>query len=188
MQRLRGVPALVVAVVALFVAIGGGYAIGKGFIGTGDLKNQAVTNKKIKKNTIKGNRVDEASLSGAGTGVSISQSTAAVVPGLTTTPTTVISVSVPAGSYLFIAKAVLNKGGPQTAVQCFLSAGGDVDRSLEDVDAGNNTTVVNTVAHTFAAPGAATLGCDDPDAAALVVTNMRISAIPLGALSSTTLP
>ena len=51
MRKLRGAPAIAVAVLALLVAIGGGgYAIGAGFIGTGDLKNQAVTNKKIKKN------------------------------------------------------------------------------------------------------------------------------------------
>src|SRR4051794_9172435 len=53
-KKLQGAPAIVIAVTALFVAIGGGYAIGAGFIGTGDLKNQAVTNKKIKKKTIKG--------------------------------------------------------------------------------------------------------------------------------------
>src|SRR5512144_1542855 len=131
-KKLRGGPALVIAVLALFVALGGGYAIGKGFIGTGDLKNQAVTNKKIKKSTIKGNRVaantltadqiDEASLSGAGTGLSVSQSTAAQVPASTTTATTVLTLQVPkAGSYLFISKAVLAKGGLQTAVQCLLS-------------------------------------------------------------------
>src|SRR5260370_35725881 len=74
-KKLRGAPAIVIAATALFVALGGGYAIGKGFIGTGDLKNQSVTNKKIKKNTIKGNRVDEASLSGAGTAQSIRQNT-----------------------------------------------------------------------------------------------------------------
>ena len=51
MHRLKGKTPLAVAFVALFVALGGGYAIGAGFIGTGDLKNQAVTNTKIKKGT-----------------------------------------------------------------------------------------------------------------------------------------
>ena len=63
-KKLRGGPALVIAVLALFVALGGGYAIGAGFIGTGDLKNQAVTNKKIKKKTIKANRVKPDTLTG----------------------------------------------------------------------------------------------------------------------------
>ena len=89
-KKLGGIPATVIAVIALFVALGGGYAIGAGFIGTGDLKNQAVTNKKIKKTTIKANRVapntltgdqiNEASLSGAGTGRSVREDTAAPVP------------------------------------------------------------------------------------------------------------
>ena len=55
----------------------------------GDLKNQAVTNKKIKKKTIKANRVapntltgtqiNEATLGGAGTAESARQDTAAQV-------------------------------------------------------------------------------------------------------------
>ncbi len=188
MRRLRGIPTLAIALIALFAALGGGYAIGAGKIGTHEIANQAVTNKKIKKNTIKGNRVDEASLSGAGTGLSISQETNAVVPALTTTPQPVLTLPVPAGTYLFVSKAVLNKGGNQTAVQCFLTAGSDRDRSLEDVNAANNTTVVNTVPHTFTASGSVVLACDDPDVAALLVTNMRVSAIPLGALSNNALP
>src|ERR671925_1612310 len=88
-KKLGGVPAIVIALIALFVALGG-YAIGAGFIGTGDLKNQAVTNKKIKKKTIKANRVkpdtltgdqiNEASLSAVGTAQSVRQDTAAQVP------------------------------------------------------------------------------------------------------------
>ncbi|MGE5857349.1 MAG: hypothetical protein ACM31K_02545 [Solirubrobacterales bacterium] len=197
-KKLRGGPALVIAVLALFVALGGGYAIGKGFIGTGDLKNQAVTNKKIKKSTIKGNRVaantltadqiDEASLSGAGTGLSVSQSTAAQVPA-TSPATTVLTLQVPkAGSYLFISKAVLAKGGTIGPVQCLLTAEGDSDRSLEYIDATHNDTIVNTVAHTFTAAGSVTLACDNPNATLLLVTDKRISAIPLGALSNSALP
>jgi len=189
-SRLRGTSALAIALLALFVALGGGYAIGAGFIGTGDLKNQAVTNKKIKKDTIKGNRVDEASLSGAGTGLAISEPTNVSVPPSTTTRKEVLSLTVPnAGSYFLIAKAVLAKGGTQTPVNCVLSAGADSDRSLEEVNPANNTTIVNTVPHTFTAPGTATFACDNPDVAAqLLVTDIRISAIPLGALSSTALP
>ena len=188
-KMLRGSPAILIAVIALFVAIGGGYAIGAGFIGTGDLKNQAVTNKKIKKNTIKGNRVDEASLGATGTGLSVSQATVTPVPASTTTAQTVLTLQVPqAGSYLFISKAVLAKGGLQTLVNCLLTAGGDSDRSLEAVDASNNTTIVNTVAHTFGAAGAVTLACDDPDTAQLFVTDKRIVGVPVGALSSSTIP
>ncbi len=119
-EKLRGAPAMVIAVIALFVAIGGGYAIGKGFIGTGDLKKQAVTNKKIKKRTIKANRVandtltgqqiNEASLSAVGTARAVRQDTAAQVPAASGT-TTVLTLQVPAGSYVVNSKAVLAKGG-----------------------------------------------------------------------------
>src|SRR3954464_8562625 len=103
-KMLRGSPAIAIAVIALFVAIGGGYAIGAGFIGTGDLKNEAVTNKKIKKKTIKANRVkpdtltgdqiNETTLKGAGTAQAIRQDTAAQVPAASGT-TTVLTLQVP---------------------------------------------------------------------------------------------
>lgn len=196
-KKLRGTPALVIAVIALFVALGGGYAIGSGFIGTGDLKDQAVTNKKIKKKTIKANRVkldtltgaqiNEASLSGAGTAQSIRQDTAAQVPAASGS-TTVLTLQVPAGSYVINSKAVLAKGGTQDPVQCFLIAGGDQDRSLEAVDAANNTTIANLLVHTFASAGAVNLACDNPGAALLLVTNKVITATPVGAVKSTTLP
>lgn len=178
---------MVIAVIALFVALGGGYAIGKGFIGTGDLRNQAVTNKKIKKDTIKGNRVDEASLSGAGTAQSIREDSAAQVPAASGT-TTVLTLQVPAGSYVLSSKAVLAKGGTQDPVQCFLVAGGDQDRSLEAVNAANNTTISNLLVHTFPSAGSVTLGCDNPGGALLLVTNKVIAAIPVAAISNTTLP
>ena len=196
-KRVRGAPAMVIAVIALFVALGGGYAIGAGFIGTGDLKNQAVTNKKIKKKTIKANRVkpdtltgaqiNEASLSGAGTAQSVRQDSAAQVPA-GSGATTVLSLSVPAGSYVINSKAVLAKGGTQSAVQCFLRAGGDEDRSLEAVDAANNTTVSNLLAHGFTSAGTVTLACDNPGGATLFVTNKVITATPVGAINSSTLP
>jgi hypothetical protein len=178
---------MVLAVIALFVALGGGYAIGAAKIKTGDIANQAVTNKKIKKNTIKGNRVDEASLSGAGTAQAIRQDTAAQVPAASGA-TTVLTLSVPAGSYVLNSKAVLAKGGTQDPVQCFLIAGGDQDRSLEAVDAANNTTITNLLVHTFPSNGTVRLACDNPGAALLLVTNKAITATPVGAIQSSTLP
>jgi hypothetical protein len=196
-NKLRGAPAIVIAAVALFVAIGGGYAIGAGFIGTGDLKNQAVTNKKIKKKTIKANRVkpdtltgdqiNEASLSAVGTAQSVRQDTAAQVTAGSGT-TTVLTLSVPAGSYVINSKAVLAKGGTQDQVQCFLVAEGDQDRSLEAVDATNNTTITNLLVHKFSSAGNVTLGCDNPGGALLLVTNKVITAMPVGAINSSTLP
>jgi hypothetical protein len=200
-KKLGGIPATVIAVIALFVALGGGYAIGAGFIGTGDLKKQAVTNKKIKKQTIKANRVapntltgdqiDEASLSGAGTGLSVRQDTVTAVPGGTTNAQQVLTLQVPkAGSYLFISKVALAKASAPdgTQVNCVLAAGGDADASREDIGTQQNNTMVNLVAHTFTAPGSVVLSCDNAAANPLLVTNKVITGVPLGALSSSTLP
>jgi hypothetical protein len=196
-KKMGGIPATVIALIALFVALGGGYAIGAAFIGTGDIKKQAVTNKKIKKQTIKagrvapntltGDQINEATLSGAGTAQSIREDTAAQVPG-GSGATTVLTLQVPAGSYVLTSKAVLAKGGLQSQVQCFLSAGGNQDRSLEAVNAANNTTIMNLLVHTFTSSGAVTLACDNPDAALLLVTNKVITATPVGAINSSTLP
>src|SRR4029450_3313916 len=170
-KKLGGIPATVIAVIALFVALGGGYAIGAAFIGTGDIKKQAVTNKKIKKQTIKagrvapntltGDQINEATLSGAGTARSVREDIAAQVPA-GSGATTVLTLQVPAGSYVLASKAVLAKAGPQSPVQCFLTAAGDQDRSLEAVDQNNNTTIVNLLVHTFTGSGSVTLACDNP--------------------------
>ena len=186
-QRLRGTPTTVIALIALVAALSGGYAVAAGKIKTGDIANQAVTNKKIKKNTIKGNRVDEASLAGAGTAHAITQVTRRRClrrPGTTT----VLSLSVPPGSYVINSKAVLAKGGSQDPVQCFLAAEGDEDRSLEAVDATNNTTISNLLVPRFTGNGTVTLGCDNPGAAALFVTDKVITAMPVGAIKASTLP
>jgi hypothetical protein len=196
-KKMGGIPATVIALIALFIALGGGYAIGAAFIGTGDIKKQAVTNKKIKKQTIKagrvapntltGDQINEASLSGAGTAQAVRQDTVTPVPATSGT-TTVLTLSVPAGSYVLNSKAVLAKGGNQSQVQCFLAAGGDQDRSLEAVNATNNTTIMNLLVHTFTSSGTVTLGCDNPDTAPLFVTNKVITATPVGAINSSTLP
>lgn len=196
-MRLRGAPTTVIALIALFAAIGGGFAIAGNKIKTKQLANQAVTNKKIKKKTIKGNRVaanaltgaqiDETTLSGAGTGRSVSQSTASSIPAVSGF-TVVLSIQVPPGSYLFFSKAVLAKGGVIGPVQCRLIADGSADRSLAYVDATSNETVPNMLPHTFAAAGTVSLECDNPNATAVFVTDKRISAIPLAALENSSLP
>ena len=84
-KRLRPFPATVVALIALFVALGGiGYAATK--IGTSDIKNGAVTakklhrkavrTKKIKNDAVNGNKVLDNSL----TGNNIDESTLGPVP------------------------------------------------------------------------------------------------------------
>ena len=57
-RRLRPSPALIIAIIALFVSIGGvGYAASK--IGTNDIKNQAVTKQKIAKKAVTTGRLND---------------------------------------------------------------------------------------------------------------------------------
>lgn len=202
-------PGLVVAAIALFAAIGGGYAVGANKIDTRDLASQAVTNKKIAKKTIKGGRVAPDTLTGqqiqedslgtvpsaesaesaevAGTGRSIFKDTVIQVPAGSGF-TTALTLNVPAGSYMFIAKTVLAKAGTPDPIQCRVRAEGDVDRSLAYVNATSNETLVNTVVHTFNAAGSAVFECDNPSADLLLLTNSRLSAIPFAGLENVEAP
>ena len=98
-----------------------------------------------------------------------------------------LTLQVPAGSYVINSKAVLAKAGAQTPVQCFLGAGGDEDRSLEAVDAANNTTVSNLLVHTFTGASAVTLGCDNPGGDAAAGHRQGDHGHPVAAISSSTL-
>jgi hypothetical protein len=198
-------PAMVVAVIALTFAIGGGAAIGASKIQTGDIAKQAVTNKKIAKKTIKASRVADDTLGGnqinenklgpvpeaetaevAGTGRSTHKDTATQIDA-PSAGTTVLSLNVPAGSYLFIAKGVLAKAG-STLITCTTTAGTDTDTSSAHIDAALNNTLVNTVVHTFDAAGTATFACDNPAGNPLFVTNAKLTAIPFASLENTAAP
>jgi hypothetical protein len=73
----RPSPALIVAIVALVAALGGGaYAASR--IGTDDIASQAVTNQKIAKQTIKNSRVAPDGLKGS----AIDESTLGAVPAV----------------------------------------------------------------------------------------------------------
>jgi len=198
-------PALVIAILALIVAIGGGAAFAASKIQTGDIAKQAVTNKKIAKKTIKGSRVADDTLGGAqinesklgsvpkadtatvaGTGRSTFKDTATQVTA-PSAGTTVLSLNVPAGSYVFIAKGVLAKAGA-TFITCTTRAGNDSDSSSAHIDSGANNTLVNTVVHTFGAAGTAVFECDNPAGNPLFVTNAKLTAIPFAGLENTPAP
>jgi hypothetical protein len=202
----RPSPGLVVAVIALFAAIGGGYAVGANKIQTKEIAAKAVTNKKIAKKTIKAGRVAPDTLTGeeiqedsldtvpsaevadvAGTGRSIFKDTAIQVPAGSGF-TTALTLNVPAGSYMFIAKTVLAKAGTPDPVQCRVRAEGSTDRSLAYVNATSNETLVNTAVHTFNAPGSAVFECDNPSPDLLLLTNSRLTAIPFAELENVEAP
>ena len=197
----RPSPALVISVIALCVAIGGGAALGAQKVRTADIAKQAVTNNKIAKKTIKKSRVANETLTGkqidedtlgtvpnaevAGTGRSTFKDGATQIPAGTTG--TVLSLNVPAGSYLFIAKGVLAKAGI-TQITCTTTADTDTDTSLAHIDAAANNTVVNTVVHTFGSAGTATFACNNPAGNPLFVTNAKLTAIPFAALQNVAAP
>jgi hypothetical protein len=197
----RPSPALVLSVIALCVAIGGGAAIGAAKVRTGDIARQAVTNKKIAKKTIKKSRVADQTLTGqqinedtlgtvptadnAGTGRSTFNNGATQVPAGTTG--TVLNLNVPAGSYLFIAKGVLAKAG-NTQITCTTTAANNTDTSSAHIDAAANATIVNTVVHTFPSAGTATFACNNPAGNPLFVTNAKLTAIPFARVQNLAAP
>lgn len=78
LKSLRVSPSMVVAMLALFVALGGSaYAATK--IGTNQIKNNAITTKKIKKNAVTAAKIKN----GAVTGSKINLSTLGTVPSAT---------------------------------------------------------------------------------------------------------
>ena len=88
-SRFRPSPALVISLIALFVSIGGvGYAASK--IGTNDLKNGAVTSKKLHRNAVKRPKIKGNAVNGAKveddslTGDDIQESTLGQVPSAKT--------------------------------------------------------------------------------------------------------
>jgi hypothetical protein len=196
-------PGLVVATVALIAALGGGYAVAANKIGTDELANKSVTNKKIAKQTIKGPRVAPDTLTGdqideetletvptaevAGTGRSIFKDTAILIPAGSGF-TTALTLDLPAGSYMLLSKTVLAKAGTPDAIQCRLRAGGNADRSLAYVNASSNETIVNTTVHTFEVPGSVVLECDNPSPDLLLLTNTRLTAMPVADIQNIEAP
>jgi hypothetical protein len=197
----RPSPALVISVIALCIAIGGGAALAAPKIRTSDIARQAVKNNKIASKTIRKSRVVNNTLTGkqieedalgtvpsagvAGTGRSTFKDGATQVAGGTTG--TVLSLNVPAGSYLFIAKGVLAKAG-NTQITCTTTAGTDTDTSLAHIDASANNTIVNTVVHTFGSAGTAAFACNNPAGNPLFVTHAKLTAIPFAGLQNVAAP
>lgn len=197
----RPSPALMIAFVALFAAVSGGYAIGANKVDTQDLAKQAVTNKKIKKKTIKGNRLKDDTLTGrqinegklgsvptadvAGTGRSVFDSPV-LIPG-SSGSTTVLTLNLPAGSYLLIGKTNLARANNEL-ITCRTVAEGDSDSAVTHVSSADNKSVTTTLPHTFAAAGSASFDCNNPNAGSLVLTDARLTAIPFAALESSAAP
>jgi len=173
-------PASCVAMVALFVALGGVSYAAVGQIGTKDIKNGAVTKVKIKKDAVTGAKVKESTLGivpnaakldgkepGAFESKGVSSSEVAFVTLPKSATTTVASHSLPAGTYLLLGRGGLNSNsGSEVPVgqQCKLSAGTSSQTIqfgsfAKNGDPGDRDEFSMQVIATLASPGDAVLSC-----------------------------
>jgi hypothetical protein len=219
MRRFAPSPAMVVALVALFVSLGGvSYGVATGFIDSRELKNNTVSTKDLKNNDIRGGDVRSNSLTGsdinesklgkvptAGTADSATNATTAGQAGVagkvfqafrdqeillptTATVTTVLSLDVPAGTYLILGKAWLNNNGAASArTECQTVAGTDVDVQFvgtsENARNDDVTPWTNSLVHTFPAAGTILLQCTG-NANQLAVEDRKIQAVQVREISS----
>lgn len=181
-------PATVLATMALFAALGGvSYAAGT--IGTGQIKNGAVTKKKLHRGAVVTNKI----VNDAVTGAKVAEATLATVPdaaklsgkvpaeleshgfgvsedGLVNLPsnsdTVVATVQLPAGTYLVLARGGLNNNGAAVGVgqSCTLAAGGSQQTIgfgalAANGEAGDREEFSSFLLATLAAPAEATLVC-----------------------------
>ena len=102
----------------------------------------------------------------------------------------VISLDLPAGTYVIFAKAWLDHGsGTPVRAECTLTAGVNFDQARAGLD--TNTSVLDTasvamtVVNTFAADGSAVLECDEVEFNAdLRVYDAKITAIAVDSISN----
>lgn len=177
-------PASCVAMVALFVALGGVSYAAVGQIGTADIKNGAITKVKIKKDAVTGAKVKESSLgivpnaanaaklAGKEPGAFESKGFSSPADDLANLPsntnTTVATTSLPAGTYLVLARGGLNNNGGSNAAageNCSLSAGNGLQTIqfgalAKNGQPGDREEFSMQVIATLDSPGAATLSCD----------------------------
>lgn len=238
--RTRISPATVLASIALFAALSGvSYAAGK--IGTAQIKNGAVTGKKLHRNAVGTNKVrngavktaklgygavqtaklgDGAVTTGkidgdAVTGAKVAESTLGTVPDAatvggkqpaaleshgfgggdngtanlpTSSETTVSTLSLPAGTYLVLARGGVNNNGGAVgggAVECTVAAGGSSQKiSIGALGAnglaGDREEFSAFVVASLAGPGDATLVCDTSGAwGSGNVTDPTLAAVSL---------
>lgn len=174
-------PASCVAMVALFVALGGVSYAAVGQIGTAEIKNGAVTKKKIRKDAVTGAKVKESTLGIVpnaakldGKEPSAFESKGFASPAedfvnlASNTVTTVASQSLPAGTYLVLARGAINNNGGEdldAGEECSLTAGNgsqtvQFGALAKNGQPGDREEFSLQVIATLASPGDAVLSCD----------------------------
>jgi hypothetical protein len=202
----RPSPAMVVALIALFCSLGGvSYGVARGTIGSSAIKDNSVRSKDVRNNTLTGADVNESKLGQVAHATSADAAAAAGVAGkvfdtyrdsgisLPVSPisdppnayTTVLSLNVPAGSYLIIGKGWIRNDGPGEArSRCRTVAENNRDLQLLGVAGRNDATPwTNTVVHKFSTPGTITLECQSATQP-LTVFDRKIQALQVREVSS----
>ena len=156
--RRRPSPALVISLIALFIAMGGSaYAL---VITGGDVKNGSLTGKDLRRNTLTGTQVRESKLGkvpratradrvGNRTADSVTTRlffAAQKSPkGFTGNETLIGKISLPAGAFIISAKVTTTNTSTGTLrATCILRAGASVDQATAALPPGNsaNTAVI----------------------------------------------
>jgi hypothetical protein len=151
-------PAMIVALIALFIALGGSaYAL---VITGGDVKNGSLTGKDLRKNTLTGTQIRESKVGKvpkAKMADRVGNKTAAGVTtraffaaqkapkGFTGADTLIGKITLPAGAFIISAKVtVTNTATGTLRASCFLRAGTSEDRGTVALPPGNtaNTAVI----------------------------------------------
>jgi len=158
----KGSYANITATAALVVALGGtSYAAG--LITSAQIKNGTVASIDVKNGTLSNKDLSPKARTAAystfhDSGVAITNQVSGQDP-------TVLSLNVPAGSYVFQATTYLwNSGGAAVLARCILRAGGDFDDKRTALEAAaaanaNYAVVASQVVHTFTSPGVAKFSC-----------------------------
>jgi hypothetical protein len=186
MTRLRvPSPAMCVALLGLFVALGGttwaAVSLPAYSVGTQQLKANAVTGGKVKNHSLTGadillsrlGRVPLATRSAtADAATHATSADSATVAGtaysthfeaavvLKTAPAVVATLTLPAGSYVLTAKAQIDTIADNDIVECDLVAGTNADKSfVQGGTAHQSQILTNSLVQQFTAPGPVQLSC-----------------------------
>ena len=204
--------AMIVALVALFVAMGGTtYAVKrlpKASVGSKQIKKNAVTSTKVKNGSLRAGDFKKSGLpKGAQGPAGPAGATGARGPSnafstfrapsvnVPVTATVVAQLNVPAGSYVVIAKGVPFEGDAANPAQgsCTLAAGANTDDIVFGLDTSStvfsNNPVTSTVVQTFGAPATITWTCTKSGGAAtgFAMAQRRLTAIQVASVTNTPL-
>jgi hypothetical protein len=201
----RPSPALVIAVVALLMAMGGtGYAafklpknsvkakqIATGAVGSSEVKNKSLKVADIStaaQNALKGQKGDKGDTGAVGPSSATEVFRDSGPADISGSGTTVATLSnLPPGAYAIHAKAEVFGSGTNQLARCQVNAEGDNDFSEATIGAGaggaTSATLPVQVTHTFAGTGTVTLVCLKDGAPTIAVIRSKIEAIHVGSES-----